>query len=112
MRIVTSQMCPLKQLCAPRHGGRGGKNNGPGPPQPSNRVGQQATLYPNPGTWTRTRTTRRIVRTQRSSLLVELFGGGEGGGMQVVNHQLSRLLIGVRSDHCLSLKSVPNVTIE
>ena len=32
-RITTSQMCPLKQLCAPRHGGRGGrgnKNNGPG----------------------------------------------------------------------------------
>ena len=29
-RITTGQMCPLKQLCAPRHGGRGGKNNGPG----------------------------------------------------------------------------------
>ena len=42
-------MCPLKQLCAPRHGGRGGKNNGPGPPQPSNRVGQQATPIQGPG---------------------------------------------------------------
>ena len=23
-------MCPLKKLCAPGHGGRGSKNNGPG----------------------------------------------------------------------------------
>ena len=29
-RITTSQMCPLDQRCAPRHGGRGGKINGPG----------------------------------------------------------------------------------
>ena len=29
--ITTGRMCPLNQLCAPRHGGRGGKNNGPGP---------------------------------------------------------------------------------
>ena len=31
--ITTGQMCPLKQLCAPCHGGRGGKNNGPGSQQ-------------------------------------------------------------------------------
>ena len=30
MRIVTSQMCPLKQLCAPNHGCRGWKIRGPG----------------------------------------------------------------------------------
>ena len=44
------------------------------------------------GTWTRTRTTRRTVRTQRLSILaptagvrgvVVIFGGGEDGGMQV-----------------------------
>ena len=29
-RITTGQMCPLKQLCAPRHGGRGDNINGPG----------------------------------------------------------------------------------
>ena len=28
-------MVPLKQLCSPRHGGRGGKNNGPGKRLPS-----------------------------------------------------------------------------
>ena len=28
--IVTSQMCPLKQLCAPNHGCRGWKIRGPG----------------------------------------------------------------------------------
>ena len=33
MRIVTSQMCPLKQLCAPNHGCRGWKIRGPGPLQ-------------------------------------------------------------------------------
>ena len=30
VRIVTSQMCPLKQLCAPNHGCRGWKIWGPG----------------------------------------------------------------------------------
>ena len=28
--ITTSQMCPLNQLCAPRHDGRDGKKSGPG----------------------------------------------------------------------------------
>ena len=31
-------MCPLKQLCAPRHGGRGGKNNGLGTQVPSTNM--------------------------------------------------------------------------
>ena len=43
--IITGQMCPLKQLCAPRHGGRGGKNNGPGHVQPLPCLGNVFSMF-------------------------------------------------------------------
>ena len=44
VRIVTSQMCPLKQLCAPNHGCRGWKIRGPGPS--SIDLDEQKVLFP------------------------------------------------------------------
>ena len=43
----TSQMCPLKQLCAPSHGSRGSHFKGPGPSPSPSPSSSNSNLHPS-----------------------------------------------------------------